>query len=279
MRCAFNHITVPIDGSTASARGVAFAIELARRGGRISFCSVVDPSLVCIPVAQGAMLDPGPMLERLDDDAAMFCQQAQSAARAQGIAADGRVLHGTCIAEILSLIDENGSDAVVIGTHGRTGLSRVVLGSVAEGLLRRSHIPVVAVHEDDESRMGPIAVALDASPASRAALEAAIAIADARGLPLLVTHVCNEASPDPVRINTLLNDAAERIRSRGLTVHLVLREGRTARELLDVVEKRECCMIVVGTHGRALPARMVLGSVAVALVERANVPVMTVHAA
>ena len=66
MKPVFKHITVPVDGSTTSARGIAFALELAREGGRVSFCSVVDPVLMYAPAMQGAAMDPGPMLEVLD---------------------------------------------------------------------------------------------------------------------------------------------------------------------------------------------------------------------
>src|ERR1700737_4147643 len=80
MRPVFQHITVPVDGSTTSARGIAFALELAREGGRVSFCRVVDPVLSYAPATQGAALDPGPVLEVLDEDAAVFCSQAQNEA-------------------------------------------------------------------------------------------------------------------------------------------------------------------------------------------------------
>ena len=166
MRPVFKHITVPVDGSTTSARGIAFALELAREGGRVSFCSVVDPVLSYAPAMQGAALDSGPMLEVLDEDAAIFCGRAQDEAIRLGIVCDTQVLHGPCIDQIKSFAAHNGSDAIVIGTHGRTGLARAVLGSVAEGIMRRSDIPVVTVHEDDDMRTGPLAVAMDTSPAA-----------------------------------------------------------------------------------------------------------------
>src|SRR4030088_2927047 len=100
MRPAFQHITVPVDGSTTSARGIAFALELAREGGRVSFCSVVDPVLSYAPAMQGADMDPGPMPEILGADAAIFCGQAQDEAIKLGIVCDTQVLHGPCIAQI-----------------------------------------------------------------------------------------------------------------------------------------------------------------------------------
>ena len=277
MNAAFQHIAVPVDGSATADRGVAFALELARGGGVVTFCSVVDPSLVCLPVAHGVTTDPGSMLTVLEDDAAEFCRRAQAEAAGAGIAADVRVLHGQRVEAIESLVRQNGSQAIVIGTHGRTGLARSVLGSVAEGLVRCSDVPVVAVHEDDVSRTGPIAVALDESPAAHAALETAIGIASARAMPIALIHACDEPDPDPGRTDALLAGAAKRAHARGVSAQVIVREGAALDVLLRVADELECCMIVVGTHGRAFFQRLVLGSVAAHVVEYAKIPVVTVR--
>jgi nucleotide-binding universal stress UspA family protein len=278
MKPVFKHITVPVDGSTTSARGIAFALELARHGGRVSFCSVVDPVLSYAPAMQGAAMDPGPMLEVLDEDAAIFCGHAQDEAIKLGIVCDTQVLHGACIDQIQSFAARNSSDAIVIGTHGRSGLSRAVLGSVAEGIMRRSDIPVVTVHEDDQMRTGPLAVAMDASPAAHAALDVGIAIAAARRMKSMIVYVCN-TSPIPAAFNALLERAAERARNSGIATQLVVREGDAADQLLAAAEEDDCCMLVMGTHGRSPLARFMVGSVATAVVERAHIPVITVRRA
>ena len=276
MTPVFRHITVPVDGSTSSQRGVEFAIELVRDGGRLSFCSVVDASPALQPAAYGTAVDPLALLEVLDHDAATFCRNAQDEAAAHGLEADCRVLHGSCIAEIDQFAGRNGSDAIVIGTNGRTGLSRAILGSVAEGLIRRADLPVVSVHEDDEMRTGPIAVAIDASPAAQAALEVAIGMATARAMGLRLIHVFDGA-PNAVPVNTVLDAATKYARACGLATELAVHEGLPVGELLRAIDAHECCMIVMGTHGRSAIGRLVLGSVAAAVVERAHIPVVTVR--
>jgi nucleotide-binding universal stress UspA family protein len=278
MRPVFAHITVPVDGSTASARGIAFALELAREGGRVAFCSVVDPVLAYAPAMQGAAMDPGPMLEVLDEDAAIFCGSAQDEAIKHGIVSTTEVLHGPCAAQIRAFAAHNGSDAIVIGTHGRIGFKRAVLGSVAEAIMRHSDIPVVAVHEDDEMRTGPLAVAMDSSPAAQAALDVGIAIAAARGMKSMIVYVCNAAPIQP-EVNVMLERAAERARNHGIVTQLILRDGDAADQLLAAAEEDDCCMMVIGTHGRSPQVRFVLGSVAMTVVERAHIPVITVRAA
>ena len=109
MSAVFQHITVPVDGSTTAERGVAFGIELARGGGRLTFASVVDPTLVCLPANCGAAIDPGPLLQALDDDADIFCKQAKDEAEHGGVPADMAVLHGQCVQSIESIVRSNGS--------------------------------------------------------------------------------------------------------------------------------------------------------------------------
>ena len=277
MKGAFQHLLVPVDGSSTAARGVAFALELARGGGSVTFCSVVDPALVLAPSGYGAALDPGPMLTVLEDDAAEFCQSAQDAAATAGIVSERRVLHGRCADTIESFARRSGAQAIVIGTHGRSGLARNVLGSVTEELIRRSDVPVVAVHEHDEMRTGPIAVPFDESPAAHAALETAIWIASTRGLSVTVIHARDGRAPDPSRLGALLEGAAKRVRARGVSADVVVRDGPAAQTLVTAVDDLECCMIVMGTHGRSLFSRLVLGSVAAHVVERARVPVVTIR--
>jgi nucleotide-binding universal stress UspA family protein len=278
MRPVFQHITVPVDGSTTSARGIAFALELAREGGRVSFCSVVDPVLSYASAIHGAALDSGPIFQVLDDDAAIFCSRARDEAAKHGIACDTQVLHGPCIDQIKAFAAHNGSDAIVIGTHGRTGFSRAVLGSVAEGIMRHSSLPVVTVHEDDEMRTGPLAVAMDSSPAAQAALDVGIAIAAARSMKSMIVYVCN-ATTVPAEVNVMLERAAERARNHGIVTQLVLRAGDAADELLAAADEDDCCMLVMGTHGRSPQVRFIVGSVAMAVVERAHIPVVTVRCA
>ncbi|MBV8580172.1 MAG: universal stress protein [Candidatus Eremiobacteraeota bacterium] len=275
MEPVFHKIVVPVDGSTASERGVSFALELAGDGGRVAFCSVVDPMLVCAPAGFGIGTDPGPMLDVLDRDAALFVGRALEAAAVQSVGASSRVLHGMVVPQIESFADDEGADAMVIGTHGRTGIARAVLGSVAEGVLRSAKVPVVAVHEDDEVHTGPLAVAFDASPAAHAALDVALGIAQARRMALVLIHVEN-ADPRSADVEAV-EDAMGRARSGGVTAQLAMLEGAPADEIVRVTAALECSMIVMGTHGRSPLAQLVLGSVACAVVQRARIPVVTVR--
>lgn len=275
----FRRITVPVDGSSTAERGVAFALELARGGGAVVLCSVVDPSLVCMPVSQGVAIDFGSMLAVLDDDAAVFCERAAARAAAAGIPAETEILHGGCVASIISLAAGNASDAIVIATHGRTGIARAMLGSVAEGVLRESVVPVAVVHEKDEMRTGPIVVAIDSSPAALAALDTAIGMAKSRATPITLVHVREEGNGAVAPADSVLSGALSRTNASGIEATIVTRIGMPSVQILALAEQLEACMIVMGTHGRALLSRIIVGSVAASVVERARIPVITVRRA
>lgn len=140
-------IVVAVDDSSCANRALEFAISLAKaEGSTLSFCSVADPSAV------GGSLEPVVMVERtleaIDQEAAGAVSEASAKAKSAGVAVDGIVLKGDPAREILAFAERTGADAIVMGTHGRTGLPRLLMGSVAEGVLRSATIPVVTVRAD-----------------------------------------------------------------------------------------------------------------------------------
>ena len=271
----FARIVVPVDGSTLSGTAVAIAGALAQQGGRVIFCSVVDPALACAPAAYGVALDPGPMLVTLDDNARHFVDDAGSRA-GPGVVTQTAVLHGPVGASIAAFAERHAADAIVMGTHARHGLSRAVLGSVAEAVMVHAAVPVVVVHEGDTLLSGPIAVALDDSVAARAALDEAIAIARILEATLVIVHA-HEANEHGV--SAMLAGAAERAHAMNVATTTVAAAGPAAETVVSAAVAYGCALIVTGTHGRGGLERAVIGSVAGEIVVRAHVPVVTVRCA
>lgn len=293
-RAPFRHVTVPIDGSPASQRGIDYAIELAHEGVQVSFCSVVDSSMAALAGAGGAAVDPEPIVAAFEGAAAAICQQARARAAAAGVEADVRVLRGARVDAINACVHGNASDAVVIGTNARKGLERALLGSVAEGLLRCSDVPVVTVHADDVVRTGPIVVGIDRSSAAQAALDRALALAEATRERLCIVHVIDDATlpassefsgydPHEARLaeqrdaGELLEEAADAARDRHVRFEIVELSGHPPRELLSFAKTFGASQIVIGTHGRSGLPRLILGSVAEELVRHAHLPVVVVR--
>ena len=274
---AFTALTVPIDASSEAQQGVDHALTIAYGGTKLHFCSVVDASVASYAGSMGAMVDPLPVFDALQENAARICSDAVTAAGRRGVAADAKVLFGTPAPAIGNFARETQSDGILMCTHARTGLARVIAGSVTESVLASSAVPVIITHADDDIHTaGMITVAIDGSPASDAALETAIAMANDGDRSLSILHVVQseEAWPEAAE---MLSAAAERARDAKIDFELVTLRGRAADSIIDSARRRGSPMIVMGTRGRSGLARAVLGSVAAEVVERAKIPVTVVR--
>ena len=277
MNTPFLNVTVPVDGSETAQRGVAYAIALARRGAVLHFCSVVDTAAAGLGGAIGSPFDPVPVIEASEDDARRACREAVAKAEKSGVAADGKVIFGAIAPAIDRYAKDVRSDAVVIGTHARRGIARIIFGSVAESLLAISHIPIVVAHADDAVQAGgPITVAVDGSAPSRAALALAIELARLWKVSLAIENVTGTDREDWREAAAVLDDSAEAARAANVDFELVTVAGRAAETLVDGAERRHSSAIVVGTSAHSPIARFLLGNVAAVVLERARIPVIAV---
>jgi nucleotide-binding universal stress UspA family protein len=276
MTTAFASLTVPIDGSDQSGYTVDHAVTMAGLGTKLHFCSVVDAVGACYVGSIGALVDPLPMIEVLQEQATRFCRDAVAAAGRHGVTADGSVLFGSAVTEIDRFAEQTQSDGILMCTHARTGFARVIAGSLTESVLASSHVPVIVTHAgDDLLASGPITVAVDGSPASDAALLTAIAIAAEGVRSVSILHVVETERAWP-EAAVILSAAADAARDAAIDFELVTLRGRACATIVESALRRGSPMIVLGTRGRSAFARTVLGSVAAGVVEHAHVPVTIV---
>ncbi len=142
----FKRILVAIDDSGCAQSALALAIELATvHQAKLIIVRVVDPIEASAPA-----MDPygsiQPFMEGLVENAHELIDQATVRATAAGILADGRVLTGAPIPTLVELADREKVDLIALGSHGRKGLSRLLVGSVAEGVMRESSCPTLIIH-------------------------------------------------------------------------------------------------------------------------------------
>lgn len=171
------------------------------------------------------------------------------------------------------------ADLVVMGTHGRHGMQRALLGSVAESVLRDSTRPIVTIppaqgaafHRGLPAR---ILVAVDFDETSEAAVDYAVDLASLIGASLTVLHARAGAAARA----RLEQTAAER-RGRGAKIDIALRADEPVRAINDVAAALEAGLIVLGTRGRRGLARAFGGSVAEAVIRGASRPVLALRAA
>lgn len=143
----YDEILVPTDGSAAAERAIDEAIDLAdATNARLHALYVVDTrTLSGLPSAQGSTIEQA--LEAQGDAAV---EGVRDRAEAAGLSVTTTVAVGNPATEILAYADDAPVDAIVMGTHGRTGVDRFLLGSVTERVLRRASAPVLVVRIGDE---------------------------------------------------------------------------------------------------------------------------------
>jgi nucleotide-binding universal stress UspA family protein len=206
--------------------------------------------------------------------------------------------------EIVGQADRLGADLVVMGSHGRSGFERLMLGSVTERVLRTSRVPVMTVPPlaPDVAPAGRdpfrrILYATDFSEDSKEALRYAASLAQHAAGQLTVIHV---VQPFPVGHDPIVGtsfdvpayhaEMAKQAKAKLLTfvpeaIRLgcdtddVLVTGKPYREILHVAAERRADVIVLGVHGRNALDRLVFGSTTEHVVRRATCPVLTVRTA
>lgn len=143
---AFDRILVPVDYSDHSLKAVGLAADLARRiGTRIDIVHVWDrPTYVAETILVGKEQRPlGELIrENAEREMAEFLAKAESN---KDVLGDTQLIAGDPAAVILKEVERGKYDLVVMGTHGRTGFAHLLLGSVAEKLVRYSRVPVLTV--------------------------------------------------------------------------------------------------------------------------------------
>ena len=284
MAFMFTDILVPTDGSDHAKRALAHGAELARRyGGTLHLLQVVDVirlgRVSAVPEERDAATET---LEELEDEFG-----------GEGLDVHTTVAEGAPDEEILEYADEHNVDSIVMGTHGRTGLRRHVLGSVAEKVVRLSDVPVLTVGHVGDGDWEPyenVLVPTDGSEGAEAAVGPAVDIASTFDAQLhSLSVVDTSALGIDVRSSSIIDSLEDRAESALEHVSELADAGGVERSkgslgydnpyltVLTYVEEHDIDLVVMGTHGRTGINRYLLGSVAEKLVRTSPAPVMTVR--
>lgn len=216
------------------------------------------------------------------------------------------IVEGHAASAILAVAKDLPADLLVMGTHGRSGFERLVLGSVTERVLRKADCPVLSVpkHVPDAVPAPPalyrqIVCAIDFSDCSMRALDYAISLAQEADAHLTVVHVI-ELPPEVPRgahetalagsrsLREYVALAEEDGRARLMeavpdsaraycSVDTQLATGKPYLEILRVSEAQRADLLVIGIHGRGPVDRLLFGSTAQHLVRQASCPVLTLR--
>ena len=135
----FEHILVPTDFSETSQRALEYAKTIARQSNSELLLVHVNPPINLVTPPETAWIDESEVQARQGEQ----MEESGAALRAEGFRARAISLTGPLYNELLSAIKQYKVDLIVMGTHGRTGLGRLLMGSVAESVLRQAPCPVL----------------------------------------------------------------------------------------------------------------------------------------
>lgn len=144
MATMVEHVLVPLDGSERSWAAFSYALEQFP-DAELVVLHVVDPIEAGFSAMATVPGYPEEWYEKEKEAAQTLFDEATEEADEHGVALRTALEHGRPTREILKYVDANDVDHVVMGSHGRAGVTRILLGSVAEAVVRRSPVPVTVV--------------------------------------------------------------------------------------------------------------------------------------
>lgn len=298
----FRKIMVPLDGSELAENALEPAVSLAEKtDGKILLLSAAVHDLAL------ARSRPGLGMEIVDELAThsrerlgVYLASVRKAHEDSPVAFELKVEEGDAASAIVDTAAAEEVDLIVMSTHGRSGISLWLMGSVTERVLRSAPCPVLAVH--DEQFFEHILITLDGSELSERALEPGVAVARLLGgrVTLLSVEPPEEVEPGLFsdlemaeaglgekvrdqsyqRTESYLQRMAGRCsESLDREVDIAPRTGAVAPAILDYIDYKEVDLVVMATHGRTGLRRWVYGSVTEKVLRKARCATLIVRPA
>jgi nucleotide-binding universal stress UspA family protein len=285
-------IVLPLDGSPIAERALPYAASIARRSGA---------RIVLVGAVHGhtfPAIDPSDAQTQVIDQAQSTLDAAVSRLEASGVTAESHVYSDDPVHAILDAAQRKAADLIVMSTHGRSGLGRMVYGSVTDQVLRRATVPVLLVPSIVE-RPWPtdaplsLLVPLDGSELAEEALTAAEVLAEAFDTRLTLLYVVEspthplygegyayvpyEEDVELAGARQYLEGHVDRLRERGRQAEAKVMVGQAASAIPVAAREGGANAIVMATHGRGGLARLMLGSVATSTLRQSTVPLLLVR--
>lgn len=302
----FKKILVPLDGSPLSEEAVPFAANLASR---------LNAQLLLFRVLERGLLERDTHDSGFETETREYLELIkQRLVNDFGFNSELvklRMVSGEPAEEIALFSHTEKCDLIVMASHGRSGLSRLIMDSVAAEVVRKAPVPVIIRHSRlREEFVGnplltPIVVTLDGTPTAESALEPAFELAQQYGCPLLLLRVLKPFVPvdeleewfaenenkgqdyldshafDLYRLKAMnyLEKVAAPLKAKLVQCDTALVVGDPSEEITKYVRAVEAKLLVIATQGHGDIYMFLLGSVADEVFQHSDVPVMLVHVA
>ncbi|HVJ68905.1 MAG TPA: universal stress protein [Caulifigura sp.] len=298
-------ILVPVDFSEQASQALRYGIALARSTGAELFLLHVVQELTPIGAGSGALSfkTAGEYAKEVEQQAQEGLLKMLPVEMTDGLRVRRRTVIGFPWQDVVEFARSNEIDMICLGTHGRSGFKRLVLGSVAEKVVQHAHCNVLAVRtpegQDVPTDQSPpafrrVLVPTDFSDCSELAVTEGASWSARFNAELHLLHVVEDNSPSVAETSRshpvfqtyyqeLLRGGEKRL-SEATVAGLPAEAIRRKVEVGDPIDKinryaaeQGIELIVMGTHGRQGPSRWLIGSVAERVVRSAPCPVLVVR--
>lgn len=253
----YKTLIVATDGSEASQKAVEVAFDLAKTCK--SFLYIVS-IIEIYPMVDGAL----GMMEKVKSDLQESLQPLEKRAQDNNISCEILVLTSQMPDEtIIDLAKQKSADAIIIGTHGRTGIKKVLLGSVSRRVIGNAPCPIWQVPPKVTFDIQSILVATDGSVNANRALEEAFEASQECGSDLTVISVVKPDRPSSHRkvAERIVEQAKKEGAARDIQVEGIVTEGEPWKRIVEIAEEKSIGVIMMGRHGQSALDKLLVGSV------------------
>jgi nucleotide-binding universal stress UspA family protein len=276
----FPKILVCTDGSPDSEGAITAALQLAKASGSMVVLLEVIFYLATYELQSPDTLAPPVVnleLMQVQETAARERLETWRAEAArEGVTLEPRVrTSGSAYEGILEEVGETQPDLIIMGRHGYTGLTRLLMGSVTARVIGHSPCHVLVAPRGVPLSFERLLIASDGSPFSEAAWNEALTLARTMGSALIGVAVATSDRDIPTATEVVRNLEAAADKE-GLPLDTMIPMGRPEEGIIKAAEFKGASLIIVGSHGRTGLKRLLMGSVAERVIGHAKCPVLVV---
>lgn len=278
----FEHILVPTDFSEISQRALEYAKAMAKLGNSELLLVHVDPPANLITPPEAAWVDLSEVQSLREEQ----MEQSGAALRSEGFRAQAISITGPLYGELLSTVKEYKVDLIVLGTHGKKGLERLLLGSDAEAVLRHAGCPVVSVGPtvpnlgDKPWHIREVICATTLEPRAAGIVAYAQKLAALYEAELVLFHVKSSSEPeedvDWVSFEEAFHQYVPESLAKRSWLRTRLATASAATSIVDLAKERGSDLIVMGVHPASSVATHLARGTAAKVLAEAPCPVMTI---
>jgi len=263
-------LMVATDGSDYSESAIREAINLAK----VCSSSLIAVSVVKTNIEFDSVLPQ--FVEKKEEEAIKHLESVKAQAKKEGVDCTTVVtLSEEPYQDIVDHASKNNVDMIIMGTHGKTGMKRLMMGSVTAKVIGHAPCNILVLPLNAKVECKNVLIATDGSKYSEAAASEALGIAKRCGSSLIVISVASsEAEIASAKDN--VNKVSEAAEKEGVKTASVVTIGKPYEAIIETAKQKKADFIVLGSHGRTGLARLLMGSVTERVIGHAEAAVLVV---